>query len=80
MLDVHGRPWAIVLAAVLTYDAWLIRYERDSLSCHFARAARRRPAALSLSVGYLLAHLYGVLPEQGDVFQQAFKQIRKKES
>lgn len=77
---IHGRPWVLVLGATLTYDAWLISRRHDSLSHHFARTARRRPVALSLGVGYLLAHLYGVLPGRGDAFQFLFRRLSQEPS
>lgn len=65
----HERPWAVVVAATLAYDVWLIRRRNDSLSRHFAAAARRRPITTSVALCYLLAHLYGVLPARGDAFR-----------
>lgn len=60
------RPWVWLAAGIITYDVYLIRHNRPTLSTEFARMVRhpihRWPTVLAWS--YVTVHLLGVLNDR----------------
>lgn len=60
------KGWLLVFAVVSAIDIRAGLTGRPTLSCTFRDTARQHPVAVTAATGYLLAHLYGVLPREAD--------------
>ena len=60
------RGWLGIAAFVAAYDAWAAATNRPTLSREFREASRVRPAVFIGSTGYMVAHLFGLVPQRID--------------
>lgn len=63
------NPWLVLAGFITAYDIWLIRTGRVSLSSTYKNAAHDHPVLVTAGTAYLLAHLYGFLPNQTDALR-----------
>lgn len=64
------RGWLGIAAFVATYDAWAAATNRPTLSREFREASRIRPAVFIGGTGYMVAHLFGLVPQRIDPLSQ----------
>lgn len=64
------RGWLGIAAFVAAYDAWAAVTERPTLSREFREASRLRPAIFIGGTGYMVAHLFGLVPQRIDPLSQ----------
>lgn len=58
--------WLAVAAVVSAYDIHAGITHRPTMSAAFRSASRKHPMLMTAGVTYLVAHLYGALPQRID--------------